>query len=155
MQQVPINPRLPANFDNCPNDERPESHQIWWDVPYIVSESVGQRDAWYAARNDECADDQRTWWASTGRAQWLKSWPGGCSYSVRCLDGGAWDRSTCWGIFGSLDEALARAGNHGNACYLGALELLREYLSLNGDYATSKPPEAWVDRVRELVEGAK
>lgn len=27
-------------------------------------------------------------------------------YEVRCLDGGAWDRSTYWGTFGSIEEAI-------------------------------------------------
>lgn len=27
-------------------------------------------------------------------------------YSVHCLDGKAWDRSICWGVFRTLDDAL-------------------------------------------------
>jgi hypothetical protein len=34
----------------------------------------------------------------------------GRGYDVRCLDGGAWDRPTCWGMFATLEEALACAG---------------------------------------------
>ncbi len=30
-------------------------------------------------------------------------------YVVRCLDGGAWDRSTNWGKFDTLEEAVSQA----------------------------------------------
>lgn len=30
-------------------------------------------------------------------------------YEVRCLDGGAWDRSTNWGKFPTIEEAVGRA----------------------------------------------
>lgn len=40
------------------------------------------------------------------KAQWFATWPTGTRYEVRCLDGGAWDRSTGWGMVGSLEEAI-------------------------------------------------
>jgi hypothetical protein len=33
-------------------------------------------------------------------------WEGGFRYDTWCLDGGAWDRPTSWGKFGTLDEAI-------------------------------------------------
>jgi hypothetical protein len=77
-RKIPVNPKLPRDFDNTPNGERPKSHMKWWDRPYIVTEKNNR-------------------------------WPGGVRYDLRCLDGGAWDRSTCWGCFATLDEAIAAA----------------------------------------------
>ena len=82
---IPINPRLPANFDSTPNVARPASHLRWWGRPYIVTQDWdghGDYDAWH------------------------KAWPSGTRYNVRCLDGGAWDRSTKWGMFATLEEAI-------------------------------------------------
>jgi hypothetical protein len=82
---VPINPVLPADFGNTNNDDRPDRHRVWWDVPYIeVYES--------------------------NHPKFVEAWPEGARYDVRCLDGGAWDRPTCWGMFATLEEALACAG---------------------------------------------
>ena len=36
-------------------------------------------------------------------------WPNGIRFDVRCLDGGAWDRSTNRGQFATLEEAIQRA----------------------------------------------
>jgi hypothetical protein len=33
-------------------------------------------------------------------------WPQGTRFDTYCLDGGAWDRPTGWGKFGTLEEAL-------------------------------------------------
>lgn len=35
--------------------------------------------------------------------------PTGYRFDVYCLDGGVSDRPTCWGMFGSLEEAIQRA----------------------------------------------
>ena len=39
-------------------------------------------------------------------ARWLEAWPTGIRYDTYCLDGGAWDRPTAWGKFGTLAEAV-------------------------------------------------
>lgn len=78
---VPVDPVLPADFDDTRNEDRPESHQIWWELPFIVTQK-GEGDAW------------------------LKAWPSGVRYDTRCLDGGAWDRSTFWGAFATVAEAV-------------------------------------------------
>lgn len=36
-------------------------------------------------------------------------------YDVRCLDGGCWDRTTWWGAFETLEEALAYAKDRARA----------------------------------------
>ena len=102
---VPFNPKLPKRFDDTPNEERPASHQRWWGRPFIVTETVDRMDDFYANRRDEYADKGREFWEET-RAKWLESWTDGIRYDVRCLDGGAWDRSTWWGSFRTIDEAV-------------------------------------------------
>lgn len=105
---VLINPELPARFDNTPNDWRPASHQRWWHRPFIQTETVEALDRYYAERTDQWAEEGRKQWRS-GRVGWLQAWPSGTRFEVRCLDGGAWDRSTCWGMFRTLEEAIACA----------------------------------------------
>jgi hypothetical protein len=87
--EIPVDPKLPARFDDMPNELRPKSHLRWWGRPYIQTE---RRDL------------SEPMWAT-----WLESWPTGVRYDVRCLDGSAWDRSTCWGSFATLEEAIACA----------------------------------------------
>lgn len=88
---LPVNPRLPPRFDDTPNDQRPPSHGFWWFRPYIVTDTMRPG-------------------APTGsREEWLSAWPSGIRYDVRCLDGGAWDRSTWWGSFSTLEDAIQRA----------------------------------------------
>lgn len=84
IEGVLVNPQLPAAFNDTNNEARPESHQCWWNRPYIVTHT------------------------GTG-VEWKAAWPSGARYDVRCLDGGAWDRSTKWGCFRTVEEALACA----------------------------------------------
>ena len=106
---VPINPKLPPDFDQTPNDDRPDAHRKFWGVPFIVTDSVDAWDAYYADRTDEWAEEGRAHWVE-GRKRWMEAWPSGVRYSVRCLDGGAWDRSTAWGSFPTLEAALGLLG---------------------------------------------
>lgn len=84
-----LDPTMPEDFDSTENESRPESHQVWWNVPYVVS-----------YRNDP---------AARFSGKFLEAWPRGVRYDVRCLDGGAWDRSTVWGFFATVEEAVACA----------------------------------------------
>lgn len=108
---VYINPYLPANFDNTSNEDRPTSHQKWWNRPFIVTFSVEDWDAHHKNRTDKYAEESLLEWAEKGRPSWMKAYPSGVRYEVRCLDGGAWDRATSWGMFPTLEEALSQAGN--------------------------------------------
>jgi hypothetical protein len=81
---VPVNPVLPAGFDDTPHGRRSPKSLAWWGVPFI--------------RVEHCEDPE-----------FVKTWKGALRYDVRCLDGGAWDRSTCWGSFATLQEAVAQA----------------------------------------------
>lgn len=95
---VPINPKLPKNFSCTPNEQRPPSHRRWWHRPYI--ETFTWND--FALGLPEDVERER-------RQGWYDAWPSGTRYDVRCLDGGAWDRPTCWGMFATLEEAQACA----------------------------------------------
>ena len=106
---VPVNPKLPRRFDNTPNDARPASHDKFWGRPYIETETIEQCDAQYETRTDEWAAEGRRMWYEERRAKWLEAWPSGTRYDVRCLDGGSWDRSSSWGMFATLAEAVACA----------------------------------------------
>ena len=97
---VLIDPELPPSFDDTPNEERPEAHQKWWDFPFIRTQTLAELDAQIA--KSQVSTEEKVRW----RAEWLKSWPHGTRYDVRCLDGGAWDRSTGWGMFPTLEEAV-------------------------------------------------
>lgn len=98
-EEIPVDPKLPRNFDNTPNDLRPASHRAWINRPYIVTVTWEQMSA--GRLETSCLDEQR--------ASWFQSWPSGTRYDVRCLDGGAWDRSTWWGAFRTLEEAITCA----------------------------------------------
>ncbi len=80
---IPIDPVLPPNFDDTPNERRPKSHQKWWRQPYVVT--------------------------SLGTSERRGSTPDAGGVSVRCLDGGGWDRSTWWADFDTIAEAVAYA----------------------------------------------
>lgn len=89
---IPIDPELPEDFDDTPNDERPELHQAWWFVPYLITGPRG--------------------------------------YTLRCLDGGAWDRSTSHGQFPDLPAALRAARKLDQECQLYRQMKLKDALFL-------------------------
>lgn len=70
---IPIDPKLPKDFDGTPNDQRSKDElDQWWDHPYCVTTDSGEFD-------------------------------------VRCLNGGAWDRSSWLGRVSTYAEACALA----------------------------------------------
>lgn len=96
---VALNPTLRADFDNTPNEER-DSREIddWWLVPYIVTYGWNEPP-------ETINEATREEW----RDNWFKRWPSGTRFDLRCLDGGAWDRSTFRGAFPTLEEAVGAA----------------------------------------------
>lgn len=100
---IPVNPRLPKDFDNTPNEEREDSP--WWYKPFIETYSWADDEAYTLARTDEYAAIQIAR-LPEDRKKWFAAWPSGIRYCTRCLDGGAWDRSTNWGMFATLQEAV-------------------------------------------------
>lgn len=92
---IPINPCQRDDFDSTPHEHRdPLELDHWWNIPYV------QTCEW----SDIGSDDEH-------REQWFAHWPSGIRYTVRCLDGGAWDRSTNRGSFSSLEQAVAAIGS--------------------------------------------
>lgn len=71
LPTLPLDPDLPASFDDTDNDERPiQQLDVWWDKPYLVTNGDG-------------------------------------TYTARCLNGGAWDRSTMLAEGATIEEATA------------------------------------------------
>lgn len=112
--KVPVNPKLPRNFSNTRNEDRPASHQRWWHRAYIETCTWEQMRAG-APGPQNATDEERAAWFEDWRQRWFQSWPTGTRYDVRCLDGGAWDRPTCWGMFKTLDDALAFVAGRSSA----------------------------------------
>lgn len=81
---IAINPVLPERFDDTPNDMRDDRARAWWGVPYVVT------------------------YRDTSPA-FVRAWGGPVRYDVRCLDGGAWDRSTVLGSYGNKGIAVLHA----------------------------------------------
>lgn len=120
---IPIDPKLRADFDNTPNEDRsPAELRKWWDKPYILTMTFeeNQADKDYNAYFERVKDynfkayptkTREEWEADKAeqKAKWFKSFPNGTRYEVRCLDGGAWDRSTWRGTFAKLSEAVSFA----------------------------------------------
>lgn len=120
QQQVgegyPLNPVLPSHFDQTPNEER-EAMEVedWWDLPFIITETWAERESHLRAvqarhkeeKNEYAKSDEEVEaLVAEHRESWHKHFPSGTQYCVRCLDGGAWDRSTFWGQFDTLEAAL-------------------------------------------------
>lgn len=113
---VLINPALPEDFSCTDNEKRsPEELARWWLRPFIQVESWEDQERFirshqeYLKRTGDaelCRPDLEGF-IEAQRAAWFKVWTEGNRYEARCLDGGAWDRPTCWGMFPTLQEALA------------------------------------------------
>ena len=118
---VPVDPTQRHCFDCTANEDR-DSQELadWWNLPYVVSHRYHAADASYAdfckrlegygtaVKETEAEYNARL---EQHRRDWFEEWPSGVRYDVRCLDGGAWDRSTWRGSFGTEGEAVA----HGKA----------------------------------------
>lgn len=113
---VPINPNLRSGFDDTANDAR-DSLEVsdWWDRPFIVTESwEDNEESWddfverlkqFPGTNPGDKNDFEKSQAES-KQSWFDTFPTGVRYEVRCLNGGAWDRSTLWGMVGSLEKAM-------------------------------------------------
>lgn len=110
----PVNPKLPKKFGCTPNDARPASHTKYWGVPFIQVDTYEQPyksyqdylSQWcdlpgYSHMTEQEFNDNNL----QRRQAWFTAWPSGFRYGVYCLDGGAWDRPTCWGMFATIEQA--------------------------------------------------
>lgn len=99
IEGVIIDPVLRPGFDDTPHEDRCELEEAdWWGRPYIETYSFERMFGQLAGEAREAA-----------RVSWFARWPEGNRYDLRCLDGGAWDRSTNRGAFATLPEAIAAA----------------------------------------------
>jgi hypothetical protein len=116
---VIINPELAENFDITPNYERSEEEiNNWWDKPYILIDEL-QQESWEEHYHrlksydwsDEKIGSKEEWnkHLKEEKENWYKEYPDGFRYNLRCLDGGAWDRSTNHGFYATFDEAIKAA----------------------------------------------
>jgi hypothetical protein len=110
-----INPKIPKHFFDRANDERSNRElNKFWQVPIILTEEYSENDTWadyqkrtagntadYVAKTEDEFNNQ----VQESKESWFKHFPTGTAYRVYCLDGGAWDRPTEWGSFGTLEEA--------------------------------------------------
>ena len=114
-----INPKLPKHFFTRDNSLRsPSEIKRFWDKPIILTdeykadtyedycERIKGFDGFKVMSAEEFAA-----FIEDNKQSWFKSFPSGTAYRVYCLDGGAWDRPTSWGSFGTLEEASACCAN--------------------------------------------
>jgi len=118
-----VNPKLPENFDFTPNEERDRDELYeWWDKPFIEIGEFDQEsweEHYHRLKSNDCGEPWSNEQIGTKedymkdleeqRKSWFKTWRTGFRYEVRCLDGGAWDRSTNYGMFATFKEALGVA----------------------------------------------
>ena len=120
--KIYINPKVPEWMDYKDLNDRSASHMDkWFGRAYIRTEEFGedtyqdyrermaytQEESYegdYTLETEEEFNTRRT----KEKEQWLEWWPDGVRYDVRCLDGGAWDRTTNKGSYKTLDEAMRR-----------------------------------------------
>lgn len=109
IKGIIINPDQRWDFDITPNEDRPEKEiNDWFNVMYIRTQGF-IRDTYleYIERTGETISKQE--WTNKReqeKERWYKWYPTGYRYNVRCLDEGAWDRSTNLGAFPSLEGAI-------------------------------------------------
>ena len=116
--RFPLNPTLRKWFDNTPNEQRERLEVThWWDLPFIVADTwehtvahAREHGARLRAEGVEYARSEEQIEADLAKQKisWFETWPSGTRYEVRCLDGGAWDRSTHWGMVATLEEAIEK-----------------------------------------------
>ena len=121
---IEIDPNVPEWMDDKDLNDRSEEHMNeWFGKAYIRTQKFG--DDSYQEYCDRMAYTQADDYLgdykldteeefNTRRTKDLKSWcakwgDDGIRYTVRCLDGGAWDRTTNHGSFANVDEAIALA----------------------------------------------
>lgn len=123
---VIINPVLRDGFNDTPNEERdPLEIEHWFGRSYIVTDDWSSREETWedhvarlkaspAIKGWEMPIPAREEYDKEQAAQresWFNSYPTGIRYEIRCLDGGAWDRSSLLGYSQNLEEAIKLIGD--------------------------------------------
>ena len=115
VEGIPINPVQRYYFDMTPHDKRNKKEvDDWWEQPFIVTESFGvdtYKEYLLRMKDSENIETEEEFnkRRNASKKSWEETWQGGIRHTVRCLDGGAWDRSTWKGAFNTMDDALALA----------------------------------------------
>ncbi|EKF9578273.1 TPA: hypothetical protein I6715_003404 [Vibrio cholerae] len=117
VQGIFINPHLRKDFDYTPNEERePLENEHWYGRAYIVTDEfidekyadfiarMTKRDPQYKPEPEAIFEERQR----RCKESWLEAYPSGVRYEVRCLTGGAWDRSSSQGMFASLGQAIEK-----------------------------------------------
>lgn len=110
-QGYPLNPVLRDTFSTTPNEHR-EALEVadWWGLPFIQCTTWQDAESGLRRAQQARGEDRGTAEAEAeieaSKAAFHSFNPGGSKYVVRCLDGGAWDRPSLWGVFPSLEEAI-------------------------------------------------
>jgi len=117
IEGIPIEPVMRYYFDMTPNDERPRAEiNDWWDKPYITVQGF-IRDTYkeYLERMKDFETEREEEFNERKQKElkeWFEIFKDGYRYDVRCLNGGAWDRSLNLGNFDNLEDALALAKSY-------------------------------------------
>lgn len=117
IEGIPINPDLPENFDDEDVDTRDHDEFMEWiDRPYILRTTWEEEKARVIDADKYMKEHGEVYERDWGefKAGWFGQYPSGTEYQVRCLTGGAWDRSSNWGSFDNLEGALHCAKNGPN-----------------------------------------
>ena len=105
-----VNPTLPDEFDVTPHNERDAQMQLWWNKPYIIIEDLSPESYIEHINRIEYevppTKEEYAKKLQKNKEVWYEAFPEGFRYTVRCLDGGVWDRSTNHGSFATFEEAL-------------------------------------------------
>lgn len=122
---IVVNPKLSKYFDSTPIERRSQKElDKFWCKPYIIIEELEQEtweEYYHRLKAPPCSfTDEKIGTKEnylerlkTERYNWLKEWHTGFRYNLRCLDGGAWDRSTNHGFYATLEEAVTAAKEKG------------------------------------------
>ena len=114
---IAVNPKLPKNFDDTPNEERcGDEVYEWWDRAFIITQEFDKdnykdyckRMKWSVENSDYVLDTKEEFKTrrKQDKANWFGWWKDGIRFDVRILDGGAWDRSSAVNHFDNLDDAV-------------------------------------------------
>lgn len=110
-----INPVMRDAFDMTAHEERdPKELADWAMNPYIVTQGAFEDTYGDYCKRCKGMTDVETEEAFNARIakdkeDWNKHWVEGIRYDVRCLTGGAWDRSSLLGQFDNIEDAIALA----------------------------------------------
>ncbi|GGD49390.1 hypothetical protein GCM10012288_24350 [Malaciobacter pacificus] len=162
---VIINPELPENFDITPNDERSEEEiNNWWDKPYILIDELEQEsweEHYHRLKSYDWSDEKigsKEEWNKHLKGEkenWYKEYPDGFRYNLRCLDGGAWDRSTNHGFYATFDEAIKAAKELQTNTFYAVLDEMISQIDkiqfLSERYEKFDIDEDWDDKIDTIL----